>query len=69
MMCKPIVTEVCLAADYYLVTDLRDQCLEYMIQAVTTESVSEYAKIADLMKSAALKKACVKCSAENSSDK
>ena len=68
-ICKPIVTEVCLAADYYLVKELKDQCLEYMIRAVTTESVSEYAKIADLMKSSALKEACVKCSAEYSSDK
>ncbi|XP_065839901.1 uncharacterized protein [Oscarella lobularis] len=58
LMCAPIVTEVCLAADYYLVTDLRDQCLKYMIRDVSTQSVSEYAQIADLMKSGALQKAC-----------
>ena len=57
-MCAPIVTEVCLAADYYLATDLRDQCLKYMILDVSTQSVSEYAQIADLMKSEALQKAC-----------
>ena len=57
-MCAPIVTEVCLAADYYLATDLRDQCLKYMILDVSTQSVSEYAQVADLMRSEALQKAC-----------